>query len=140
PRSLGCEYAPCLIPIGCRSPRKRGPYFARRITPHGGQSRCVIRCRELRGRFGVSHEFPSRRSVMRRTILALTVIFLAPTAVMAMTAGRELVGDPELGAAGAAIQKRQIAPGGVAGIGHGGFLGGNVILAKGDKKGTGPGL
>jgi hypothetical protein len=77
---------------------------------------------------------------MRRTILALTVIFLAPTAVMALTAGRELVGDSELGAAGAAIQKRQIAPGGVAGSGHGGFLGGNVILAKGDKSGTGPGL
>ncbi len=76
---------------------------------------------------------------MRRTILALTVIFLAPTAVMALTAGREQVGDPELGAAGAAIQKRQIAPGDVAGSGHGGFLGGNVILAKGDKSGTGPG-
>jgi hypothetical protein len=72
---------------------------------------------------------------MRRTILSLTVIFLAPTAVMALTAG-----DPELGAAGAAIQKqRQIAPGDVAGSGHGGFLGSNVILAKGDKSGTGPG-
>ena len=70
---------------------------------------------------------------MRSTILALTVIFLAPTAVMAQ------VGDLELGAAGAAIQKRQIAPGDVAGSGHGGFLGGNVILAKGDKTGTGPG-
>ena len=75
---------------------------------------------------------------MRRTILALTVIFLAPTAVMAMAPGRTLVGDSELGAAGAGIH--QIAPGGVAGIGQGGFLGGNVILAKGDKKGTGPGL
>ena len=74
---------------------------------------------------------------MRRTILALTVIFLAPTAVMAMTAGPGLVGGSELGAAGAGIQ--QIAPGGVAGIGHGGFLGGNVILAMGDKSGTGPG-
>jgi hypothetical protein len=72
---------------------------------------------------------------MRRTIMALTVIFLAPTAVMALTAGREQVGDSELGAA-AAIQ---IAPGDVAGSGHGGFLGGNVILAKGDKSGTGPG-
>jgi hypothetical protein len=71
---------------------------------------------------------------MRRTILALTVIFLAPTAVLALTAGREQVGDPELGATGAAIQKRQIAPGDVAGSGHG-----NVILAKGDKSGTGPG-
>ena len=76
---------------------------------------------------------------MRRTILALTVIFLAPTAVMALTSDRELVGDSELGAAGGAIQKRQIAPGGVAGSGQGGFLGDNVILAKGDKTGTGPG-
>jgi hypothetical protein len=74
---------------------------------------------------------------MRRMILALTVIFLAPTAVMALTSGQEQVGDPELGAAGAAIQKRQIALGDVAGSGHGG---GNVILAKGDKSGTGPGL
>ena len=76
---------------------------------------------------------------MRKTILTLTVIFLAPTAVMASTSGRELVGDSELGAAGAAIQKRQIAPGGVAGSDQGGSLGGNVILAKGDQTGTGPG-
>ncbi len=76
---------------------------------------------------------------MRRTILALTVIFLAPTAVMASTSGRELVGDSEFGTAGAAIQKRQIAPGGVAGSDQGGSLGGNVILAKGDQSGTGPG-
>ncbi|WP_024513484.1 hypothetical protein [Bradyrhizobium sp. ARR65] len=59
---------------------------------------------------------------------------------MALTAERALVGDSELGAAGVAIQQGQIAPGDVAGSGHGGFLGGNVILAKGDKSGTGPGL
>ncbi len=76
---------------------------------------------------------------MRRTILVLTIIFCAPTAVMALTAGRALVGDCELGAAGAAIQQGQIAPGGIAGSDHEGFLGGNVILAKGDKSGTGPG-
>jgi hypothetical protein len=76
---------------------------------------------------------------MRRTILVLTVIFCAPTAVMAFTAGRALVGDSELGAAGAAIQQGQIAPGGVAGSGHEEFLGGSVILAKGDQSGTGPG-
>jgi hypothetical protein len=75
---------------------------------------------------------------MRRTILALTVIFCAPTAVMAFTAGRTLVGDSESGATGAAIQ-HQIAPGGIAGNGHEGFLRGNVILAKGDQSGTGPG-
>jgi hypothetical protein len=75
---------------------------------------------------------------MRRTILALTVIFCAPTAVMAFTAGRTLGGDSESGATGAAIQ-HQIAPGGIAGNGHEGFLRGNVILAKGDQKGDGGG-
>ena len=75
---------------------------------------------------------------MRRTIAALTAIFfLAPTAVMAMTPAREPVRDSESGAAGAAIH--QIAPGGVAGIGHRGLLARNVILAAGDKSGTGPG-
>ena len=59
---------------------------------------------------------------------------------MALTAGGELVGDSELGAATAAIQKRQIAPGGGVAIGQRGLLGGNVILAKGDMSGDGPGL
>jgi hypothetical protein len=77
---------------------------------------------------------------MRRLILALTAIFLAPTALVALTAGGGLVGDPESGAAGGAIQKRQIPLGGVAGGGQGGFLGGNeMILAKFDMKGTGEG-
>jgi hypothetical protein len=76
---------------------------------------------------------------MRRTILVLTVIFCAPTTVMALTAGRALVGDSELGAAGVALQPGQIAPGGIAGSGDQDFLGPNVILAKGDKSGTGPG-
>ena len=69
---------------------------------------------------------------MRRTILGLSVVFLAPTAVMAMTAGPELVGDSSRAAV------HQIARG-VAGIDHKGLSGGNVILAMGDKKGTGPG-
>lgn len=69
---------------------------------------------------------------MRRTILGLTAMFLAPTAVMAMTAGPELVGD----SSSAAVH--QIAPG-VAGIDRGGLSAGNVILAMGDKSGTGPG-
>jgi hypothetical protein len=76
---------------------------------------------------------------MRRLILALTAIFLAPTALIALTAGGGLVGDPESGAAGGAIQTRQIPSGGVAGGGQGGFLGGNEILAKGDMTGTGEG-
>lgn len=76
---------------------------------------------------------------MRRTILVLTVIFCAPTTVMAFTAGRVLVGDSELGAAGVAMQPGQIAPGGIAGSDDQDFSGPNVILVKGDKSGTGPG-
>jgi len=76
---------------------------------------------------------------MRRLILALTVLFLAPTALIALTAGGGLVGDPESGAAGGAFQKRQNPSGGVAGGSQGGFLGGNQILAKGDMTGTGGG-
>jgi len=76
---------------------------------------------------------------MRRLILALTVLFLAPTALIALTAGGRLVGDPESGAAGGAFQKRQNPSGGVAGGGQGRFLGGNEILAAGDMSGSGGG-
>jgi hypothetical protein len=76
---------------------------------------------------------------MRRTILVLTVIFCVPTAAMAFAAGPALVGDSQLGAASPAIEQGQIAPGGIAGSGHDGLVGGNVILAKGDQSGTGPG-
>ncbi len=76
---------------------------------------------------------------MRRTILVLTIIFCAPTTVMAFTAGRAPVGDSKLGAAGVAIMPGQIAPGGTAGSGDQGFSEPNVILAKGDKSGSGPG-
>jgi hypothetical protein len=76
---------------------------------------------------------------MRRLILALTVLFLAPTALIALTAGGGLVGGPESGAAGGAFQNRQNPSGGVAGGSKGGFLGGNEILAKGDMSGTGGG-
>src|SRR5437764_8607738 len=76
---------------------------------------------------------------MRRTIFALTVMFLVPGTAMAFSPGGELVGDSELGAAGGAVQTRQIPPGGVAGSEQGGSLGGKVILAKGDKTGTGGG-
>jgi len=76
---------------------------------------------------------------MRRTILVLTVIFCAPTTVMALTDARALVGDAELGAAGVTIQPGQITPGSIAGSGDQGSLGPKVILAKGDKSGTGPG-
>ncbi len=76
---------------------------------------------------------------MRRVIVALTAIFLAPTAVIALTAGGGLVGDPQSGVTGGAIQNSQMPSGGVAGGGQGGFLGGNEILAKGDMTGTGGG-
>jgi len=65
-------------------------------------------------------------------------MFLTPTAVMALTSGGELVRETELGAARGAIQTQII--GGVGANGQRGLLGGNVILAKGDKSGTGPGL
>jgi hypothetical protein len=76
---------------------------------------------------------------MRRLILALTVIFLAPTALIALTAGGGLVGDPESAAGVGTLQKSQTPSGGVAGGGQGGFLGGYQILAKGDMSGTGGG-
>jgi len=76
---------------------------------------------------------------MRRLILTLTAIFLAPTALIALTAAGGLVGDPESGAARGALEKRQIPSGGVSGGGQGGFLGGYEILAKADMMGTGPG-
>jgi hypothetical protein len=57
---------------------------------------------------------------MRKYFLAGTI--LAVTAVTGYTAGGTLVGNPWQS-------------GGVAGSDHGG----NVILAKGDKSGTGPG-
>jgi hypothetical protein len=72
---------------------------------------------------------------MRRTIFALAVISLAPTAVMASTSGRELVKGSEFGTTAAAVAK-DVPPEGVAGSSHGGR---NIILAKGDKSGTGPG-
>jgi hypothetical protein len=70
-------------------------------------------------------------------MFALTVVVLAPTAVMASTSGQELVVDSQLKAA--AIQERQIDPGSVAGSDQAGSLEGRVILAKGDMSGTGPG-
>ncbi len=75
---------------------------------------------------------------MRKTIFALTVCFLAPTAVMASAPRGELVGGSELGAAAAAIEKIQIAPAGGVATGQRGFSG-KIILAKGDMSGRGPG-
>lgn len=73
---------------------------------------------------------------MRRTILALTVICFAPTAVIASTSGRdELVRDSAVGV----VQKHQIAPGGLAGRDQEDSSGGNIILAKGDQSASGPG-
>jgi len=71
---------------------------------------------------------------MRRAFFAFAVVCLAP-AVMALPGGR----GSELGAAGSAVQNRQILPGGIAGSHEGGLLGDKVILAKGDRTGTGPG-
>ena len=73
---------------------------------------------------------------MRRTIVALTAIFLAPTAVMASVSSGELVGDSELGVSAATFQERQIAPAGDLANGQRGFM----VLAKGDMSATGPGV
>lgn len=75
---------------------------------------------------------------MRRTVFALTALFLAPTSAMASAAGGEMVGNSELAAAAAIIQKHQTAPGGA--IDHRRPSGGNMILAKGDQAGNGPGV
>lgn len=75
---------------------------------------------------------------MRRTIFAFTVTLLAPTAVMASTSGQGLVRDYP-GSEAARFDISQIVPGSLAGS-QGGFSGDKVILAKGDKSGTGPGL
>jgi hypothetical protein len=79
------------------------------------------------------------RRAMRRTVLALAVLFLAPTAAMAAVGGGELVGNSEKGSAAAVLQKYLIAPGGVA-VDQRGPSGGNIILAKGDQSGNGPGV
>ena len=76
---------------------------------------------------------------MRRLILALTVILFTPMALIALTAGGGLVGDPQSAGAAGAFQERQIPSGGVAGAGQGGFLLDNEILAKSDRTGTGGG-
>jgi hypothetical protein len=76
---------------------------------------------------------------MRKTIFALTGILLAPTAAVASVASGELVGNSQLGAAAAVIQKYQITPGSAASS-HRGDAEGNIILAKGDQAGNGPGV
>lgn len=76
---------------------------------------------------------------MRRAIFALMAIFLGSTAVSASTAGGDRTGDFGFGVAGASIQKLQIAPDGVAASGKRSVLEGNIVLAKGDQAGNGPG-
>src|SRR4051812_28521072 len=73
----------------------------------------------------------TRRSAMRSKILVLTVVSCAASAVMAATPAQPLFGDRALAAAGAANPTAQIDA-------HGSFRG-NMILARGDKTGTGPG-
>ena len=83
--------------------------------------------------------FQLGKDAMRKTIFALTIFFLAPSAAMASAPSGELVGGSELGAAAAAILKSQIAPADGVAIGQPGFSGGKVILAQGDMSGRGPG-
>ena len=76
---------------------------------------------------------------MRRAIFALTAIFLGSTAVSASTAVGDRIGDFGLGVTGASIQKLQIAPNGVAASGKRNVSEGNIVLAKGNQAGDGPG-
>ena len=83
--------------------------------------------------------FQLGKRAMRRTIFALTAILLAPTTGMASVSRGELAGDSRLGAAGPAFQTLQIALRGDPALGQRGLPRGNLILAKGDQSGTGPG-
>ncbi|CAA9311416.1 MAG: hypothetical protein AVDCRST_MAG90-467 [uncultured Microvirga sp.] len=76
---------------------------------------------------------------MRKTIFALTVVFLAPTAVMASASRGELVGDSQHGVAAAAIQNNRIAAAGSVATDQPGFSAGKIIVAQGDTSGRGPG-
>lgn len=73
---------------------------------------------------------------MRITIIALTAIFIAPTAVLASAAPGKLTPDTRL--VRAVVQSNQLALVGAM-IGQPGGLGDNVILVKGDQSGNGPG-
>jgi len=77
---------------------------------------------------------------MRSTIIALTAVLLAPGAAVASVASGDSVGNGKLGAAGAAIQEPEIALGGDSAVRQRGSSRGNIILAKGDQSGRGPGI
>ena len=70
---------------------------------------------------------------MRKLILTLTAIVFVPTALAALTVSGGLVGNTD------ALQTPQAHSGGVGGSGHGSFLRGHQMLAKGDMMGTGGG-
>ena len=74
---------------------------------------------------------------MRKTIFALTIVFLAPTAVMASVLRGELVGNSE---SEVTIRKNPTALVGGVTTGQRGFSSGEVILAQGDTSGRGPGV
>ena len=73
---------------------------------------------------------------MRVTVIALTAILLVPAAGMASVSRGELAG----GVAGSSVQTPQIALRGDPAIGQRGLPQGNIILAKGDQSGNGPGV
>ena len=75
---------------------------------------------------------------MRKAFFAVTALVLAPTAAMASSTTGDLVGDTGFGAAAALAIHNQTDPSG-AENGRAGVLRGNLILAKGDKSGSGPG-
>ncbi len=72
---------------------------------------------------------------MRFMMMALTAVCLAPTAAMASVSSGELVANSESRTAAAVVQKLELAP-----VGQRGSAAGNMILAKGDQSGSGPGV
>ena len=72
---------------------------------------------------------------MRKMIIAVTAIVMAPTAVLAAARG-DLTAETNL--ARAVIRGNQLALVGTM-IGQPGGLGDNLILVKGDQSGNGPG-
>ncbi len=108
--------------------------------PYVGHGKVGLGSRELGSRLRVPRvQARLRRPPMRITVLALTAVFLAPTALLASTGGGQLVRGSELAAAELVAQERQTVSHGVA-VDQRGRFEGNLILAKGDQSGTGPGV
>ena len=77
---------------------------------------------------------------MHKTMFAVAVILLAPTAAMASVGGGNPAGNTRFGAAAEWPQELEIALIGSAATDQQGLEGVKIILARGDQSGNGPGL